>query len=86
MSHKSFVAKRTITFSISVIAALSLFLAGPIVANQKAFAANLCGSGFCEPDQSVITYPSPLSHFFGGDVLYHGFHHWHGGYLCPVTS
>jgi len=31
MSHKSFVAKKMITFSISTIAALSLFLAGPIV-------------------------------------------------------
>jgi hypothetical protein len=36
MSDKSFEAKRTITFSISVIAALSLFLAAsPIVTNQK---------------------------------------------------
>ena len=83
-------AKTTLTFSTLVIAALSLvFAVGPIVANQKAHAANLCGSGFCEPDLG-ISYPSPLSHFFGGDVLYHhGIHHWwsrswafhsHGGF------
>ena len=77
-------AKRTITFSISVIAALSLFLAaGSIVVNQKAFAANLCGSGFgCGGASDYgcdgcggISYPSPLSNFFGGEAF-----HFHGGF------
>jgi hypothetical protein len=74
MLHKSMVAKRTITFSTSVIVALSLFLAaGPIVANQKVFAANLCGSSLgCGGASDYgcdgcggISYPSPLSNFFG---------------------
>jgi hypothetical protein len=87
MSHKLFAAGRSITFSISVIAALSLFLAaGPIVANQKALAANLCGSGLgcgggsdygCD-GCGVISYPSPLSNFFGGEDFH--FHHFHGGF------
>ena len=88
MSHKSFGAKRTITISISVIAALSLFLvAGPIVMNQKVLAANLCGSGLgcggaydygCD-GCGGISYPSPLSNFFGGGAFHFhsdfGFHH-----------
>ena len=88
MSCKSFVAKKTITFSVSVIAALSLFLAaGPIVVNQKAFAANLCGSGLgcggasdygCYGCGGGISYPSPLSNFFGGEAFH--FHHFHGGF------
>jgi hypothetical protein len=65
-----------IIFSTLVIAAITLtFAVTPIIGNQKALAANLCGSGFCEP-YGGISYPSPLSHFFGGDVLHH---HWHGG-------
>jgi hypothetical protein len=72
-------AKTTLTFSTLVISSLSSLLFLPIAANQKALAANLCGSGFCESDGG-ISYPSPISHFFGGDVLHHGFHHWHGGY------
>jgi hypothetical protein len=75
MLRMSVTAKTTLTFSTLVIAALSLAVVLPIVANQKALAANLCGSGFCEPN-SGISYPSPLSHFFGGDVLHH---HWHDG-------
>ena len=83
MSHKSYVAKRLITFSVSVIAALS---AGPIVANQKVFAANLCGSGLgCGGGSNYgcdgcggISYPSPLSNFFGGEAFH--FHHFHGGF------
>jgi hypothetical protein len=71
--------KTTITFNTLAIVALSLvFAVSIIVANQKALAANLCGSGFCEPDGG-ISYPSPVSHFFGGDVLHHG-HHWHGDF------
>jgi hypothetical protein len=57
--------------AIAVVFALDF-----IVSNQLTFAANLCGSGFCEQDGG-ISYPSPLSHFFGGDVLHH---HWHGSY------
>jgi hypothetical protein len=87
MLHNSIVAKRMITFSISVIAALSLFLAaGPIVSNQKAFAANLCGSDLgCGGASDYgcdgcggISYPSPLSNFFGGEAFH--FHHFHGGF------
>ena len=63
---------------VAVVLALG-FISG----NQRALAANLCGSGFCEPDYG-ISYPSPLSHFFGGDVLYrggyYGYHHFHGYY------
>jgi hypothetical protein len=86
MLYKSIVAKRTITFSITVIAALSLFLVpGPIVANQKVLAANLCGSGLgCGGASNYgcdgcggISYPSPLSNFFGGEAY---FHHFHGGF------
>jgi hypothetical protein len=69
-------AKAILTFSTLVIVALSLvFAVSLIVANQKAFAANLCGSGFCER-HTGISYPSPLSQFFGGDVLHHR-GHWH---------
>ena len=67
--------KTTITFSMLAIVAL-VFAVTLIVANQNAFAANLCGSGFCAPGGG-ISYPSPLSHFFGGDVLHHGYR-WHG--------
>jgi hypothetical protein len=87
MSYTSFVSKKTITFSISVIAALSLFLVvGPIVTNQKVLAANLCGSGLgcggasnhgCDGCDG-ISYPSPLSNFFGGEAFH--FHHFHGGF------
>jgi hypothetical protein len=70
--------EKTITFSTLVIASLSIVVAVGSVGNQKALAANLCGSGFCEPDPG-ISYPSPLSHFFGGDVLHNG-HHWHGSF------
>jgi len=70
-------AETTITLSMLAIVASGLvFAVTLVVANQKVFAANLCGSGFCEPGGG-ISYPSPLSHFFGGDVLHHG-HHWHG--------
>jgi hypothetical protein len=79
MLRMSVAAKKTITFSTLVIASLSIVVAVGSVGNQKALAASLCGSGFCEPDPG-ISYPSPLSHFFGGDVLYHGFHHWHDGF------
>jgi hypothetical protein len=75
----SVAVKRTITFGTLVIASLSIVVAVGLVGSQKALAANLCGSGFCDPDPG-ISYPSPLSHFFGGDVLYHGFHHLHGSF------
>ena len=68
-------AETTITLSMLAIVASGLvFAVTLVVANEKVFAANLCGSGFCEPGGG-ISYPSPLSHFFGGDR--HG-HHWHG--------
>jgi hypothetical protein len=81
MFHTSVDSKTTITFSTLAIAAVALlFASGPILGNQQALAANLCGSGLCDPI-SGISYPSPLSHFFGGDVLHHGgFHHFHGGF------
>jgi len=70
------ISKISLTFSTLVIAAITFtFAAAPIIGNQKAFAANLCGSGFCEPNGG-ISYPSPFSHFFGGEVLHH---HWHDG-------
>ncbi|MFZ0511419.1 MAG: hypothetical protein WAM14_07430 [Candidatus Nitrosopolaris sp.] len=81
--------KTTLTFSALVIATLSLvFAVGPIVGNQKALAANLCGSGLGCGGASdygcngCISYPSPLSNFFGGEVLDHGFgfYHFHGGF------
>jgi hypothetical protein len=86
----------TITFSALVIAVLSLvFAVAPIVGNQKALAANLCGSGLgCGGASDYgcngcggISYPSPLSNFFGGEAFpfhhFHGgfgFHHFHGGF------
>ena len=80
--------KTTMTLGTAIAAIVLLFASWPIVVNQQALAANLCGSGFCERD-SGISYPSPLSHYFGGDVLHHhhgnfhyhnhgsGFHHFH---------
>jgi hypothetical protein len=82
MFRTSVKSKTTMTFmTLTVVAFALLFASGPILGNQKALAANLCGSGFCDPDPG-ISYPSPLSHFFGGDVLdFHGgFHHFHGGF------
>jgi len=38
----------------------------PIIGNQKALAANLAGSGLADPGQG-ISYPSPLSHWLGGE-------------------
>ena len=88
-------SKTTMTLSSMVIAAVVLlFVSGPIVGNQQALAANLCGSGLgCggTPDYG-ISYPSPLSNFFGGyygcggcydSYPYYsgfGFHHFHGGF------
>jgi len=71
--------KHKISISIGIAAIGVVFALGFIVSSQQTLAANLCGSGFCEPGGG-ISYPSPLSHFFGGDVLHHGFHHWHGGF------
>jgi hypothetical protein len=44
MLRVSVAAKTTITFGTLVIASLSIVGS---VGNQKALAANLCGSGFC---------------------------------------
>jgi hypothetical protein len=69
MFHTSVNSKTIMTFSTMAIAAVVLlFASDPILANQKALAANLCGSGLgCggTPDYG-ISYPSPLSNFFGG--------------------
>jgi hypothetical protein len=72
-------SKTIMTFDTMVIAGVMLlFAAGPVIGNQKALAANLAGSGLADPDPG-ISYPSPLSHWFGGEVLHHGFHHFHSG-------
>jgi hypothetical protein len=73
--------KSKITMSLGIVTIVVAFALDFIVGNQQTLAANLCGSGFCEPN-SGISYPSPLSHFFGGDVLHWhgGFHHSHGGF------
>jgi hypothetical protein len=77
MFRTSAKSKTIMTFGTMVGTALMLlFAAGPIIGNQKVLAANLAGSGLADPDQG-ISYPSPLSHWFGGDVLHHGFHHFH---------
>lgn len=82
MLHVSTTGKRTLAFSILVIASLSIvFAAGPVEI-QKTLAANLCGSGLgCGGGSDYgcggcgdISYPSPLSNFFGGEVFSHGFH------------
>jgi hypothetical protein len=72
-------AKTVMTFGTMAIAVVMLlFAAGPVIGNQKALAANLAGSGLADPGQG-ISYPSPLSHWFGGEVLHHGFHNFHSG-------
>jgi hypothetical protein len=86
MLHMSVTTKRAFTFSTLVIAALSLALAVAAIGNQKALAANLCGSGLgCGGASNYgcdgcggISYPSPLSNFFGGEAF--PFHHFHGGF------
>jgi len=68
--------------TVAIATVMLVFPAGAIIGNQKALAANLAGSGLADPDQG-ISYPSPLSHWFGGDVIHHhgfqhsGFHHRH---------
>ena len=75
MLHMSVKGKITLTFSILAVAALSIVLSvGPMAANQ-ALAANLCGSGSHTTQHTGTSYPSPLSHFFGGDVIDHGHSH-----------
>jgi hypothetical protein len=76
-------SKTIMMFGTMAIAVVTLvFAAGPIIGNQKALEANLAGSGLADPGQG-ISYPSPLSHWFGGDVIHHhgghysGFHHRH---------
>jgi len=66
--------KTTIRSSVLVIAALALFFTtGPTLGNQKVLGANLAGSGFVGTNPG-ISYPSPLSHYFGGDALHHRYH------------
>jgi hypothetical protein len=80
--------KRTLTFSTLVIVSVSIVFAVAPVGDQKALASNLCGSGLgCGGASNYgcdgcggISYPSPLSNFFGGEVFGHGFHHFHGGF------
>jgi hypothetical protein len=79
MFRTSVKSKTIMTFGTMAIAAVMLlFAAGQVIGNQKAVAANLAGSGLADPDPG-ISYPSPLSHWFGGEVLHHGFHHFHSG-------
>ncbi|HXX97283.1 MAG TPA: hypothetical protein VEL11_09235 [Candidatus Bathyarchaeia archaeon] len=77
MFRTSAKSKTILTFRTMAIAALMLlFAAGAVIGNQKAVVANLAGSGLADRDPG-ISYPSPLSHWFGGEVLHHGFHHLH---------
>jgi hypothetical protein len=67
--------------TIAIATVMLVFAAGHIIGNQRALGANLAGSGLADPGQGS-SYPSPLSHWFGGDVLHHhgfhsGFHHRH---------
>ena len=78
MFRTSAKSKTIMTFGTIVGTALILFFAaGPVIDEQKVLAANLAGSGLADSDPG-ISYPSPLSHWFGGEVLHHGFHHLHG--------
>ena len=61
---------------MAIAGVIFLCAAGPVIGNQRALAANLAGSGLADPGQG-ISYPSPLSHWFGG--VHHGFHHFHNG-------
>jgi hypothetical protein len=71
MFRTSVKSKTIMTFGTMAIAAVMLlFAAGQVIGNQKAVAANLAGSGLADPDPG-ISYPSPLSHWFG-EVLHHG--------------
>ena len=83
--------KSKINVYLGIVTIVVLFALGFIVNNQLTFAANLCGSGLgCGGASNYgcdgcggISYPSPLSNFFGGEVLDHGgfgFHHFHGGF------
>ena len=80
------IMKHKISLGIAAIAAV--FALGLIVSNQQTFGANLCGSGLgCGGASDYgcdgcggISYPSPLSNFFGGEAFGHGFHHFHGGF------
>jgi hypothetical protein len=68
------IMKHKMSIPLGLAAMALVFALCFIISNQLTFAANLCGSGFCDSG-GVISYPSPLSHFFGGDVLHH---RWHG--------
>ncbi|HYA84864.1 MAG TPA: hypothetical protein VEH06_15655 [Candidatus Bathyarchaeia archaeon] len=72
-------SKTIMTFgTMAIVGAIFLCATGPVIGNQRALAANLAGSGLTDRDPG-ISYPSPLSHWFGGEVLHHGFHHFHSG-------
>ncbi|MGC2575101.1 MAG: hypothetical protein WA364_26630 [Candidatus Nitrosopolaris sp.] len=64
--------------AVAIAGVIFLCAAGTVIGNQRALAANLAGSGLADPDPG-ISYPSPLSHWFGGETLHHGFHHFHSG-------
>jgi hypothetical protein len=78
--------KITLTLSTLAIAAITLMFATAPIGNQKAFAANLCGSGLGSPSacsgipqtggyySCYDCYP-----YYGGYGGYH-FHHFHGGF------
>jgi hypothetical protein len=81
-------SKITLTFGTLVIAAITLtFATAPMIGNQKAFAANLCGSGLGSPSTCSGIPQYSGSYFgcydcypyYGGYGGYH-FHHFHGGF------
>src|SRR5215467_8150110 len=72
---------KTLTFSTLVITAISLTFAAPIMVNQKAFAANLRGSGLGSPStcSGISQYSGCYDcyPYYGSDG---GFHHFHYGF------
>jgi hypothetical protein len=85
MLHTS---KMTLTISTFVIAAITLmFVSAPTIANQKAFAAKLCGSGLGSPS-TCSGIPQYFGGYYGcydcypyyGDYGGYHFHHFYGGF------
>lgn len=65
--------KRSISLSTVAFAAIALlFASDPILGNQQALAANMCGSGL-----GCGGYLYGLRHYF-----FHHFHPYYGGYDC----